>query len=169
MKFGLGVLYVFRPVRFLIANEPCSHKCTVGLLHVVLRLPQIMSEIYLREFHWLSLSKFLGKLNKLHRTPLSVLIILCINSRFTQLPTLLLWTDMNCHFLGVPDRKEWLLCSRVQQKAGKIQSGFLNTFWKYCSVKGTFIWKSYNVKRVANLIVLTDNVAAWNYSRWVLV
>lgn len=169
MEFGVGRLYVFRPVRFLIAKKPCSHKCTNGLLRVVVYLPQIMSELYLWDFHWRSHSKCLGKLNKVQRTPLSALIILCINSGFTQFPTLLLSADMNCNFLRVPDRIEWLFYSRVQQKGGQTQSVFLNTFWKYCSVKGAFIWTSYDVKRVANLLILTDNVAAWTYLRWVLV
>jgi len=118
MEFGVGRLYVFRPVRFLIAKKPCSHKCTNGLLRVVVYLPQIMSELYLWDFHWRSHSKCLGKLNKVQRTPLSALIILCINSGFTQFPTLLLSADMNCNFLRVPDRIEWLFYSRVQQKRG---------------------------------------------------
>ena len=137
-------------------KKACSHECTNGLLHVALCLPQIMSEFYLRDSHWFSPSQFLGKLNKLQKTPLSMFIFLCTHSLFTPFLILLFITARNCQFLSV-----WLdkvfFYSRVQHKSGP-NSGFFEHVLKILFCERYILWKDYVVKRTANLIVLTNKV-----------
>jgi hypothetical protein len=105
-------------------KKACSHECTNGLLHVALCLPQIMSEFYLRDSHWFSPSQFLGKLNKLQKTPLSMFIFLCTHSLFTPFLILLFITARNCQFLSVWLDKVFFLFTSSAQKRSK-----LRIFW----------------------------------------
>ena len=132
-------------------KKACSHECTNGLLHVALCLPQIMSEFYLRDSHWFSPSQFLGKLNKLQKTPLSMFIFLCTHSRFTPFLILLFITARNCQFLSVWLDKVFFI-QEFSTKAVQTQD-FLNTFWKYCSAKGTSFEK----------IMLSRELRTWSY------
>ena len=159
MKFGVGDLYFFQ-TRPTFNRKKCavSHECTNGLLHLAVSLLQIMSDFYLRVFHRLSLSHYLGKLNKLQKTPLSMNIILYTDSRFTQFPTSLLGNDINCQFFCVHNRIQWLLFT-ISAKGGPNSERFFEHVLKILFCERYFHLKRFWCQEICRLDLLIDNVA----------